>query len=97
MIQIVWVYGAMSVLAFATYGLDKRAAIKGLRRVPEARLHLLELFGGWPGALAAQQVFRHKRRKLRFLVVTWAIVALHLALLGAWLAHEQGWIGPGPG
>ncbi|MGV8663884.1 DUF1294 domain-containing protein, partial [Pseudomonas aeruginosa] len=33
--------------------------------------------GGWPGALVAQQVFRHKTRKLSFQLVFWGIVLLH--------------------
>ncbi|WP_153605141.1 DUF1294 domain-containing protein, partial [Pseudomonas aeruginosa] len=44
---------------------------------PGVRLHLFELLGGWPGALVAQQVFRHKTRKLSFQLVFWGIVLLH--------------------
>lgn len=75
------VYAVASLVTFLAYGLDKRRAQRGGRRVPEATLHLLELCGGWPGALIAQQVFRHKRRKARYLVVFAAIAALHLAAL----------------
>lgn len=75
------VYAIASLVTFLAYGLDKRRAQRGGRRVPEATLHLLELCGGWPGALVAQQVFRHKRRKARYLVVFAAIAALHLAAL----------------
>lgn len=92
MIYVLLAYGVVSLITFATYGIDKRAARRGESRVPEARLHLLELCGGWPGALVAQQVFRHKRKKLRFLVVTWAIVLLHVAVLGWWLARREGWL-----
>ena len=81
-----WIYPyvAVSVVTFVAYGLDKRRAGRADRRIPEIALHLLELCGGWPGALVAQQVFRHKRRKIRYLVVFWLIVALHLGV-GAWL------------
>jgi uncharacterized membrane protein YsdA (DUF1294 family) len=78
------VYAIASLVTFLAYGLDKRRAQRGGRRVPEATLHLLELCGGWPGALVAQQVFRHKRRKARYLAAFAAIVALHIAAL-AWL------------
>jgi uncharacterized membrane protein YsdA (DUF1294 family) len=40
-------------------------------------LHLVELLGGWPGALVAQQCFRHKTRKLSYQMVVWLIVAAH--------------------
>ena len=79
-------YVLASLVTFVAYGLDKRAAAKGTWRTKEKTLHLLELVGGWPGALAGQAVFRHKTRKARFLVVTWGIVVLHAAVWGviAW-------------
>ena len=44
---------------------------------PEAYVHALELAGGWPGALLAQQGFRHKTRKVSYQALFWLIVALH--------------------
>ena len=70
-------YLLASVLAFAAYLYDKRRALRNGWRTPEARLHLLELLGGWPGALIAQQLLRHKTRKLSFQLVFWLIVMLH--------------------
>ena len=77
-------YVVVSLPTFVIYGYDKSAAQKGARRIPEARLHLLELLGGWPGALVAQRVFRHKTRKVSFQIVFWLIGALHVG--GWWLA-----------
>ncbi|MGK9063883.1 DUF1294 domain-containing protein [Stutzerimonas chloritidismutans] len=88
-------YALGSVLAFGFYLHDKRSAQRSRWRIPEARLHLLELFAGWPGAFVAQQVLRHKTRKLPFQVVFWIIVLAHqvawldylyLHRLAAWLA-----------
>jgi uncharacterized membrane protein YsdA (DUF1294 family) len=70
-------YGIVSVLAFLLYWSDKRQARADQRRTPENVLHALEFAGGWPGALLAQQVFRHKTRKLSFQLVFWIIVLLH--------------------
>lgn len=75
----------MSLLAFVLYRRDKRQAGIGGQRTPENVLHTLELLGGWPGALLAQQVFRHKTRKVSFQVVFWLIVAVHQALWVDWL------------
>lgn len=72
-------YVIASIVTFFAYGLDKRAAAKGTWRTKETSLHLLELVGGWPGALAGQSMFRHKTRKPRFLLVTWSIIILHIA------------------
>ena len=73
----VWLYLGASAVTFALYWQDKHSAISGRWRVSENRLHLAELLGGWPGALLAQQVFRHKTRKLSFQLLCWGIVLLH--------------------
>lgn len=41
-------------------------AERGRWRTPENTLHVAELLGGWPGALVAQQLFRHKTRKISY-------------------------------
>ena len=70
-------YGIVSVLAFFLYWSDKRKARTERWRTPENVLHAVELAGGWPGALVAQQLFRHKTRKVSYQVLFWAIVLLH--------------------
>ena len=74
------VYLVASLCAIAAYGLDKRAAVRNERRIRERTLHIIELAGGWPGAFAAQRLFRHKTRDTRFLVMYWLIVAAHAAV-----------------
>jgi uncharacterized membrane protein YsdA (DUF1294 family) len=72
----------MSLACFIAYGWDKRSASNGNRRVPEQTLHILALLGGWPGALLGQRLFRHKTKKLSFLIVFWCVVLLHVAIVG---------------
>lgn len=74
-------YLLLSGVAFIIYALDKVAAGRGWRRVPETALHLLALAGGWPGALAARAVFRHKTRKQPFRALFWGTVAVNLTAL----------------
>ncbi len=79
-------YVAMSLLTGIVYGWDKLCAKRGWSRVPEMRLHMLALFGGWPGALLAQQLFQHKSQNRSFRVVFALTVALNLTALGAGLS-----------
>ncbi|MCE9532784.1 MAG: DUF1294 domain-containing protein [Planctomycetes bacterium] len=81
MIYLVLV-AVLSVVTFVAYGLDKRRAVNGGRRVPERTLQILALLGGWPGALFGQRRFRHKTKKLAFLIVFWLVVVLHVAIVG---------------
>jgi uncharacterized membrane protein YsdA (DUF1294 family) len=78
------VVAVLGVVVFVLYGLDKRAAVKGRVRTPEATLHLLELMGGWIGALVARRVLRHKSRKVSFLMVSWLIATVHLGVMVGW-------------
>lgn len=76
------IYGAVSMLTLLFYGIDKWAAKNDKWRISEAKLHLLSLLGGWPGALLAQQMFKHKRSKSAFMRVYWVTVLVNLILLG---------------
>ncbi|MEW9797472.1 DUF1294 domain-containing protein [Alteromonas sp. CYL-A6] len=79
----------LSVLTFGVYALDKSAARRQRRRVPEAHLHLLGLAGGWPGALIARRRLRHKSVKQPFRRVFWVTVIINLTALW-WLTGEPG-------
>jgi uncharacterized membrane protein YsdA (DUF1294 family) len=72
-----------NLASFVAYRIDKRRAGIGGRRVPERTLHLLAFLGGWPGAILAQRRFRHKTRKVSFLIAFWTVVVLHVAVVGA--------------
>jgi uncharacterized membrane protein YsdA (DUF1294 family) len=75
----------VNVVTVALYGYDKRQAIIGRTRVPEATLHIAALLGGSPGAIVAQGLFRHKTRKRGFRIVLAAIVLLQAAAVyGYW-------------
>ena len=77
---IIWVlpaYLLASLVSFLLFWSDKRHAQAGRWRTPEKTLHAAELLGGWPGTLIAQQVFRHKTRKVSYLLTLWLIIALH--------------------
>lgn len=74
-------YSILSCLSYIAYALDKVAAGKNSRRVPENTLHFMDLIGGWPGALIAQQQFRHKTVKASFQAVFWLTVLVNIAVV----------------
>jgi uncharacterized membrane protein YsdA (DUF1294 family) len=76
--QWVGAYGVLlSALTYWAYAVDKRRAEEREWRVAEARLHLLELLGGWPGAFLAQRRLRHKCSKGSYQAVFWLIVLVY--------------------
>ena len=92
-------YLLMSSVSFLMYTLDKAAAGKGARRIPESNLHFVGLLGGWPGALIAQELSRHKTLKASFQFTFWFTVFANLlvvALLvysGKARALSDSWLG----
>lgn len=98
---VVWVLAAYllaSVTSLLLFWSDKHSAQKGRWRTPEKTLHGVELLGGWPGTLIAQQLFRHKTRKTSYLATLWTIIGLHqliwldrLVLDGRFFWH---WLAP---
>lgn len=80
-----WVLGlyvGASIVTYLAYAIDKSAARDGRWRTQESTLHMLALAGGWPGALAAQRIYRHKTKKASFRAGFWFTVAANCALLG---------------
>ena len=75
----------LAVLTLGLYAWDKRAAMQARSRIPEQTLHLLALAGGWPGAMLARPLFRHKTRKQPFTGIFWCTVLLNLAMVAALL------------
>ena len=74
-------YGA-SVITYGIYARDKTASQNLGSRTPEPTLHLMSLVGGWPGALIAQVLLRHKTRKPSFLIAFWFTVIVNCLALG---------------
>jgi len=75
-------YLFFSIVAFFHYARDKSAARAGQRRTSEKRLLVLGLVGGWPGALLAQQLLRHKTSKRSFQLQFWLSVAINVVAVG---------------
>ena len=79
-------YAVMSGVALVMYRSDKGAARRGHWRTPEVNLHAVALLGGWPGALVARPLFRHKTTKEPFRTIFWCTVVANCAVL-AWFLY----------
>ena len=81
--------GGMSIATFLAYRFDKSAAAYAQWRVSESSLHLLALLCGWPGAMLAQRILRHKTKKRSFQWFFWITVTLNCCVL-VWLLTPSG-------
>lgn len=79
-----FLYWILSILTMFLYGTDKANAATRRWRVPEIYLHILEFLGGWPGALIAQNDFRHKTRVTIYVWILRGIILIHLM---AWFIY----------
>ena len=68
-IEMIWVWFlGMNLLTFALFGIDKQRAKQKKYRIAEKLLFALSLLGGSVGALLGMQIFRHKTKRLSFLI-----------------------------
>jgi uncharacterized membrane protein YsdA (DUF1294 family)/cold shock CspA family protein len=79
--QIAALYLGASVVCFLAYAFDKSAARSGGWRTSESTLLLLGLVCGWPGAILAQQLLRHKSNKASFRSAFWGSVVMNISAL----------------
>lgn len=71
-------YLVVSLFTYLMFAWDKQAALNGHWRTSENTLHFLSLIGGWPGALWAQYLLRHKSRKQPFKSILWVTIFLNI-------------------
>jgi len=82
-------YLMVSLVTFMAYALDKSAARSGQWRTQESTLFFFGLVCGWPGAIFAQQLFRHKSSKREFQTTFWLTVLLNCGAL-MWVLSPYG-------
>jgi uncharacterized membrane protein YsdA (DUF1294 family) len=75
----------INLVTWHIWRLDKKYAVMRERRVSERTLLTLCWLGGWPFALIATQVFRHKSSKKAFIHKVYLIAGFYGAILCATL------------
>ncbi len=61
--------------------IDKRKAQKGAWRIPEQTIFYITLLGGGIGTIAGMYTFRHKTKKLRFVIGLPTILICEIILI----------------
>ena len=83
-----WIIGILvltNLAAFLLMGIDKRRAVRDVRRIPERTLLTACGLFAAAGGLIGMHVFHHKTRKLKFSVgVPVMLVAQAALLVGIW-------------
>lgn len=71
----------LTVIGFLVCGIDKFAAKKQMRRVPEKNLFIISILGGSIGMYAGMLTFRHKTQHWYFAFGIPAIIVLQAAII----------------
>ena len=70
----------INIIAYLSYGIDKRRAVKNKYRLSEAYLLSLSLLGGFVGSAFGMKHFHHKTKKLYFKAVIIFSILIYVAL-----------------
>lgn len=71
----------INILSFILYGIDKLKAIKKKERISEKALILTGILGGSIGSLIGMNLFRHKTKKLKFIISLPLILIIHIIVV----------------
>ena len=66
--NIVIYFIIINLIGFFIMWLDKRKAKKGAWRIPEKTLFIITALGGGIGTIAGMYTFRHKTKKIQFVI-----------------------------
>ena len=72
---------SINIIGFLIMWLDKRKAINGSWRIPEKTLFIITAIRGGIGTIAGMYTFRHKTKKLNFVVGLPLITILEIILM----------------
>ena len=70
----------LNIITFLIMGIDKYLAIKKKYRISEFHLLKLTLFGGSVGSLLGMIIFRHKTKKMKFLIIIPLSIIIHILI-----------------
>ena len=71
----------INLLAFIRFWVDKSAAQSGQWRISEKALIIVSMLGGSIGSLVSMNIFRHKTKKMKFVLGIPIILILQIAFI----------------
>lgn len=71
----------INIITFVVMGIDKKKAKFGKWRISESALFTLVLLGGGIGGIVGMYVFRHKTKKMRFVIGFPAILIFEIFVI----------------
>lgn len=71
----------MSIIGFASMGIDKKRAINKKWRTPEKTLFIIAFLGGAAGSVLSMRIFRHKTKHMKFVILMPLFLVLQIAAL----------------
>ncbi|MBR1740821.1 MAG: DUF1294 domain-containing protein, partial [Lachnospiraceae bacterium] len=81
----------INILGFLLMGMDKRKAKKHLWRIPEKTLFLAAVLGGSIGSILGMYTFRHKTKKMIFVIGMPVVLVLQIIAGGVLLFASSGY------
>ncbi|KPA11360.1 membrane protein containing DUF1294, partial [Candidatus Magnetomorum sp. HK-1] len=67
----------VNIFTFFLYWFDKRQSTKNSIRIPNVIMYILAIFGGIFGTLMGMYCFRHKTKKIVYILNMWVILILY--------------------
>ena len=66
----------INLISYSFYYIDKKRAIKNRYRIPEKVLILFCVIGGSLGCTLGMNIFHHKTKHLKFIIINYLFLAL---------------------
>lgn len=71
----------INLYTFILMGVDKKRAVQGNYRISEANLLIPSFFFGAFGLMLAMSVFKHKTRKINFIILSRVFILIQLFIM----------------